>query len=155
MDAFRGTQVTPIRCKAPWTGKSSDATAYASYVALRNNLASEGFVGPVLDYIDKEIAKVYGRLPYGTKLASYPCIHLVDAIEAEARNIASGFKHRTKQSLQRVEFLLSTFQSGKVVTKLDSWNRLLRDVVMGGGDKPSETVVPRSVKIKRRWTAVY
>jgi len=155
MDAFRGVQVTPIRCKAPWTGKSSDATAFASYVALRNNLASEGYTGAVLEYLEKHITRTYGKLPYGTKLAAYPCIHLLDAIEAEARNIASGFKHRVKQSLQRVEFLLSTFKSGKVVTRLDSWNRLLRDVVMGGGDTPSETVVPRSVKIKRRWTAVY
>lgn len=155
MDAFKGTQVTPIRCKAPWTGKSSDATAFASYVALRNNLAKRGYVGSVLEYLDSTIAKTYGRLPYGTPRASYPCIHVDDANEAEALNVAHGFKSRLQQSLQRVEFLLSTFKSGKVVTGLDGWHRLTRNIVMGAGDRPSETVVPRSVKIKRSWTAVF
>ena len=154
MDAFKGVQVTPIRCKAQWTGKSSDATAFVSYVSTANLLAERGY-GAASEYLFREIARVYGRLPYGTKLSSYPCIQLSDAIEAEARNIASGFKHRVQQSLQRVEFLLSTIKSGKVITALDSWMRLLRNNVMGAGDTPSETVIPRSVKIKRRWTPVY
>jgi len=154
MDAFKGVPVTPVRCKATWTGKNSDAKAFASYIAVMNLLAEKGY-HIASQYVERELAKVYGKIPYGTSFSSYPCICIPDAIEAEARNIALGFKHRVQPSLQRVEFLLSTFRSGKVMTALDSWGRLLRDIVMGAGDSPSETVLPRSVRIKRGWTAVY
>lgn len=154
MDAFRGVQVTPLRAKTLWSGRKSDASALAAYVSLLNGFNAAGYTGAG-EYLCKMIEGVYGKLPYGTRYSSYPCIIVDDAIEAEARNIASGFKHRIQQNFQRVEFLLSVFKDGKVVTTLDSWTRLLRDMVMGGGDRPSEVVVPRSTKIKRRWTPVY
>jgi hypothetical protein len=152
MDAFKGHPVTPVRAKTRWSGRASDGSAYVSYVALMNNLASSGYQ-KCSDYVREKLEETYGRLPYGTSRASYPCVIVSEPETAEAYN-AKWFKTRTKQSYQRLEFYVKTLRSSRVVSKLDSWTRLLRDIVMGVGDDPITMVVPRSIQIKRGWTPV-
>lgn len=152
MDAFNGVQVTPSRLRKPWTGRSSDGTAFASYVSLANDLGEKGYTsasGLLFEYIQL----CFGRLPYASKDSGYPGINLPSSRHAEIANLRSGIPSRWSSRYQRLEFRVKFLDSPKLDTSLDSWPRLLRNSVSQAGLEPSKVVVPRSTKIKRGWRA--
>jgi len=153
MDAFKGTQVTPTRLKAPWTGRMSDGRCYVSYLEFSNHLEAKGYVDAA-GYIRRELEKVYGVLPRGTSFSSFPCVTVSTPEEAEAFN-KLHFRRRWNKALQRFEFKMLRTSSRRMTSKLDDWPRLLRQQVLPTGTETSTIVVPRSMGIKRGWSGVY
>ena len=154
VDAYKGVNVTPLRLRTQWTGRRSDGAALSSYSALANSLASAGYLG-ASDFIWKTLESVYGIIPYATSLSSFPSRVVASPEGAEDLNKSLGIRRRWNSSLQRFEFMVNKLVSRRIHTQLDSWNRLLRNVVAGRLDEPSVVVLPRSTRIKRGWAAVY
>jgi hypothetical protein len=152
-DAYNGVDVTPLRLKTPWTNRSSDGSAYVAFIELANALALRGY-DACSDAIRKEVDRVYGNIPYGTSRSSYPCIIITDPARAVFLN-GKLFRRRVNRRYQRIEFLLPSLSSRRIRTKLDGWQRLMRDVVSPAFSDPSVIVVPRSIQIKREWAAVF
>jgi hypothetical protein len=153
VDAFKGVVVTPARIRKPWTGRRSDGTAYASYVSLANSLSQRGYE-EASQYLWSALEGVYGKIPYGTELASYPC-RLVQCAELATIKNRRLFSFRWSSKTQRVEFRVPLTKSKKLGSTLDGWVRLLRNMVAIRVDDPSAIVVPRSMKIKRGWAPVH
>lgn len=152
IDAFKGVVVTPIRLRKLWSGRMTDGSAYASYIALANMLGSR--YPQFSSFLWERLERVYGVIPYGTRFASYPC-RIVDDVEICDLYNSSHFRRRYSRRYQRDEFNLRVLSSRKCETKLDSWTRLMRNLVSGQVDDPSSIVVPRSMSIKRGWRAAY
>ena len=152
-DAFKGHKVTPLRCKTQWTGRSSDGSAYVSYVALANAMSAKGY-HETASFLWKKLESVYGRVAAGTDRSSFPCRVFPSPEEAEAYN-AQKFRSRVSGRYQRTEFFVIRTKVRKAKTKLDDWTRLLRNQVSGRIDDPQTIVIPRSMQIKRGWAAVY
>lgn len=153
MDAYKGVDVTPVRLRTVWTARSTDGEAYASYVSYANNLLANGYVA-AYEFLLERLSSVYGGIPYGTETAPYPALLVADVRQALMRN-RRMFRSRFNAELQRWEVLLKKVESRKVLSTLDGWQRLLRDLVAPPGDDPDVLVVRRSNKIKRRWMPVF
>jgi len=151
VDAFRGVNVTPIRLKRLWSGHHRDGSALASYTSIANKLSDRGY-DVVADYIWKLIEKTYGVMPFGTSRSSYPCRIVIDPQVAEFRNLRL-FKARYSRRYQQVQFRFLKLRPKKSRTKLDSWPRLLKDMVFEPVEDPSLVVRPHSTEIKRGWAA--
>lgn len=153
MDAFNGVQVSPTRIRKLWNRRRTDATTYAAYVAYANDLSAKGYVS-ASDFLWKALRSVFGAIPYGLSDSPYPCRKVADAMVAHALN-ARRFVLRYNVELQRIEFLLPKLKVRKQTTTLDTWQRLLKSVVMPTSESdPSEVVVPHSTRIKWGWTGV-
>lgn len=131
-DAFKGHKVTPLRLRKQWTGRSSDGAAYASYISLANALSLKGYA-KCADRIWEELSRTYGLIPHGTETASYPCRVVASPEDAEHYN-ALHFKTRHSSRYQRIEFRVRRLRSRHSNTTLDSWPRLMRNIV-----SPSKT----------------
>lgn len=151
MDAFKGEQVTPSRLRKQWTGRQSDASAYAGYISLANALSQKGYY-LASGRIWKELHRVYGRIPAGLENSPYPCavVPTYEDVISENRNY---FPIRWNRGRQVIEFNVRYLQTKKSNSTLDSWPRLSRDILMGAGDDPQTVVIPRSTLIKRGWKA--
>jgi hypothetical protein len=152
MDAYNGEDVTPIRLHKRWSNRKFDGSALASYVSIANKMALHGYKG-VSDLLWQELERVYGKIPYGTFRASYPCRVIESALQAEHFNSVL-FRSRSNRNYQRIEFYLPRLSSRRVKSKLDDWPRLLRNTITPPFGDPSNIVVPRSMSIKRGWTSV-
>lgn len=150
-DAFKGVKVTPIRLRTLWSGRKTDGSAYAAYTKIANALQSEYKL--CSDVIWNQLEKTYGKIPYGTWRAGYPCRVVACPDEAEDRNLQL-FRSRRSRRYQRIEFKLPITSSRVKKSTLDGWTRMLRNFTIPPYDDPSSIVVPRSMLIKRGWTAV-
>jgi hypothetical protein len=153
MDAFKGVRVTPVRVRTLWTGRRSDGSAYASYIALRNNLIAEGYASAAA-YVERHLAKVYGVIPHGTQFSGFPCYIESCPVVASIKNARNNLRARYNESLQRLEWSVRMLKSAKELFAHDGWPRLLRNITMGSGQEPDSVVVPRSTYLKRGWMAV-
>ncbi|DAD50968.1 RNA-directed RNA polymerase [ssRNA phage SRR6255746_3] len=153
MDAFKGESVTVTKVRTLWTGKRSDGSAFASYIALRNQLKAGGYVQAAA-YVATHLGNTYGKIPYGTIFSGFPCFIVDDPVEASIKNARNDLKVRYNENLQRLEWNIRALKSVKVDFTPDGWPRLLRDITMGAGDEPDQVVVPRSTILKRGWAAI-
>lgn len=153
MDAYRGVCVTPTRVKTPWSEKASDGRLYVSWLATSNELRCKGY-DHAADLILGELSRIFGEIPRGTPFSAFPCVAVDSPEEAEAYN-GSKFRRRWNARYQRFEYRVLRTTSKHVVSGLDSWPRLLRNTVSPNSLDPSVIVVPRSMQIKRGWSAVY
>lgn len=155
VDAFKGVNVTPTRVKTLFSGKPSDGSAFAAYVATANQLELREY-RQAASYLWKKLEDCYGRIPCGTPRTSFPCrIVSSDPSVAEDLNLKAGYRSRYNTNLQRIEFQVKFIQAERRKTTLDGWHRLLRNCTISFSDSdPSVVVVPRSTKIKRGWRAV-
>jgi hypothetical protein len=154
VDAFKGVDVTPIRVKTRWTGRQSDSSSFASYTAFANLLFAKGGYDSVCKRVWGRVESVFGDLPFGTLNSSYPCKLVSDAEFAEALNLLGKFKRRLNKRFQRIEFQFLRLNPRKLTSKLDSWTRLIRDLLVPSIDDPQTMVSPRSIQLKRGWTPV-
>lgn len=149
MDAFKGEDVTPVKVRKLWTGRRTDATAYAAYSEYANHFARLGYAAAA-SFVREMLERTYGVMPYGTRYASYPCIEVPDAWEAFLYN-RKLFRSRWNRSLQRLEFRVKRLRPVRRPTTLDGWQRLSRDIFHGTGTDPSVHEVPRTSKIRLGW----
>lgn len=153
MDAFKGVCVTPTRLKALWSKKRSDGSAYVSYIAFANHMASKGYLN-TSDYVWKALAKTYGRIPFGVESTSFPCRVVSDPELAMRLNAKPG-RVRWSTTLHRFEFLVRKLKNTRVNATVDGWCRLLRNQLTSFEERdPSVNVLPYSLKIKYGWAAV-
>jgi hypothetical protein len=152
MDAFKGVQVTPTRVKKPWSGLRSDGVAYTSWIQLANNLLANGYT-EAYEFIHGELKKTYGKIPYGLPTSPFPCLTVPEYSVADSRN-RKQFKFRYNHDRQVIEFRVPFTRSRHQAVELDSWPRLLRDVLSSNIEDPSVDVLPRSSVIKRGWKAI-
>lgn len=150
VDAFKGTEVTPLRLKHQWTGRHTDGSAFSSYVSLGNRFSERGYT-KTSQFIWEELEKVYGKIPYGLKTSSFPCRWAKSFTDAILLNNSIGIKKRFNVRLQRVEFFVLIPRNKRIKAKVESWPRLLRNFVSPPFGDPSSIVVPRSMRIKRGW----
>jgi hypothetical protein len=151
MDAYRGIDVTPIKIRTPWSGRPSDAKSLLSWVEYSNSLRVR--YPKTADVIRRMIEQTYGRIPFGLSTSPFPCLQVQSAFEAEAANVASGFKWRWNEGLQRMEFRVKTARLRTRDSLLQGWNRLMCDLLTHHSAS-SEVVVPRSTLIRPRWCTV-
>lgn len=152
LDAFQGVEVTPLRLHTLWSNQPSDGSALSSYTAVANKLAARGYKF-ASDFVWKELDRVYGKIPYGTERASYPC-KVVNTPELATHLNSETFPKRFNRNLQRLEFHLPKISPRFRIVKLDGWTRLLRNLLVPPVGDPSLAVLPLSVKVKRGWTSV-
>jgi len=152
LDAFKGIEVTPTRLSTPWSGQSTDGSALASYVSLANALHSKGYLG-ASDLLWTRIEAVYGNVPYGTSISSFPCRIITSPLRAVHLN-RETHRWRVNRSFQRIEFSVLRLRARRIQSKLDGWPRLMRNMVTPPYGDPSVVVLPRSTQIKRSWMSV-
>lgn len=153
MDAFHGVQVTPARLRTRFDVKSSSSAAvYASYVSLLNQMRRKGYER-VAQFLEVRLRKLFGVIPYSLADSAFPGIECNEFVSVVRRNIEQGVRTRYNESLQRPEFYVPTVHTAKRGTRLFEWPRLLRDLVTPGVRDPDETVLARSVTLKRAWRA--
>jgi hypothetical protein len=153
MDAFRGEDVTPTRFKKLFTGTVTDGSAYVSYVSYANSLEAKGYKRTSV-LLWALIEQTYGLVPHGLADSPFPC-RVEDCWSTATRlNLLRGFKSRLNRELQRREFKVRMVTSRMSRTLLDSWQRLMRNLVMPPFLDPSVIVWPRSMKTKRGWSMV-
>jgi len=151
MDAFRGRDVTPVKAHTVWTGNSTDHEALVSWVAYANNLRDKGYSGAY--YTCKwHIEKLYGLIPYGDPRAPYISWR-VPSREIAANLNSWYFKSRWNPWIQGFEFKFRRVAAQKFESKLDGFQRLLRNVTSGPGPDPSVYSLPRRSIIRRGWTS--
>lgn len=151
MDAFKGICVTPIRVKTLWSGRKTDGAAYMSYIQFANQIAAD--YPNCSRYVWDLLERTYGKLPYGTSRAGYPCIVVNDPEVAEELN-SRVFRRRYRRIYQRNEFYVLRAFPKRTKSTLTGWPRMLRDLVSPPYEDPSSVVWPRSTVIKRGWTPV-
>jgi len=152
MDAFNGVPVTPVRLRTPWSGRA-DVSTYVSWIELANALFAAGYAN-VADSIWASLEGLYGKVPYGTSRASYPC-RLVDSVELAEELNSRAFRRRHRRRYQQEEFLVPRLIPRRKKTTLDGWQRMLRNLMMPPFSDPSAIVIPRSMIINRGWTPTH
>lgn len=150
MDAFNGAPVTPTRFKKLWSGRSSDAVAYNSYIELAQNLYDKGYK-LASERIILEVALVYGPVPYTCGTSPGNSIRVSTVFEAMLLNAKLGLRMRWNSALSSFEVLARTTVPRRRATTLDGWPRLLCNMVTPGALKSDDVVLPYSTKIKKGW----
>jgi hypothetical protein len=153
MDAFLGIDVTPTRVKTVWTEKSSDGGAYVSYVSTANHLRAKGYVS-ASQHIIRQVARLYGRVPYVTRSSALPGIVVESLTEAIQLNQAEGIVMKIHPDYQSPMARGSFLTPMRRDSELDDWPRLLRSLTVSAGDDPSVVVLPLSTKIRRGWRVI-
>lgn len=153
MDAYQGVEVTPVRFRTLWSGQPSDGSAYTSWVSYMNSLFMRGYQ-KCFDFLKAKIESTYGLLPYGIAESSFPNINVPDACLADGLNALLPLKSRYNASFQRDEFKVRYVRSRTKRTELDSWERLLRNLILGELVDPTSVVLPYSTRIQYGWKSV-
>jgi hypothetical protein len=149
MDAFRGIPVTPTRMKTPWV-ESRNGSTYAAWVAFANQMADKGYALCALHVWDK-LEKLYGFVPYGLSNSPFPCKIVSTMTQARALN-RGRVSIRWNAQYQRSEVRVNCLKGGRLSSTLDGWARMLRNLVSPSFDDPTSVVLPKSTKIKLRWS---
>jgi len=117
VDAYLGTNVTPVRLKNCWTSRPC-ADTYMSYLNFSNNLYKKGF--PITsDLIARMLYSVYTDIPSVDEELSCPSILNPPMSYRRPRR-------RYNRALQRVEMYVTDVSSRPVVKWIDGWSMLLR-----------------------------
>jgi hypothetical protein len=153
MDAYLGVEVTPVRFRTLWSGQPSDGSAYTSWCSYMNNLFMRGYT-KCFDFLKSKIESVYGILPYGTITSSFPNVNVPDACLADGLNAFLPVKSRYNAPLQRDEVKVRYVSNRTERSDLDSWERLLRNLILGELVDPTTVVLPYSTRIKYGWKSV-
>lgn len=151
VDAFRGVDVTPTRVHTLWSGKASDGNALMSYVAYANGLETRG-LHQTASFLWRAIRDVYGKIPYGTSKSAFPCREVGSWTKALILNLESGFRVRAVEDTGAIQVFTKYCRSRTGLTAVDSWERLLKNMVQEESDSPDEVVLSGySTQIKTGW----
>lgn len=150
MDAYKGIPVTPVKIHTLWSGRPSDGNAYASWVAYTNELSARGWP-QASSYMWKLIETVYGKVPYGTSCSAFPCRVEDSWMKSLIKNIEEGFRLRYLGITQEIQVNAISLRPKTISTRLDSWPRLMRNLVSPNDEDPTLVTLPRSVQLKRGW----
>jgi len=120
MDAYRGSDVTPVRIRTVWSHIPS-AKVYTSYLAYANSLYARGYVNTAYE-IATSLVAVYKSIPYwfDKRLPSpYPALAFIHPDNTEP-------KTRTNRSLQKREQKVLVVVPKHQSKELSGYSMLLR-----------------------------
>lgn len=166
LDAYKGTEVTPVRFRTVWSSLPSP-DVYTSWIAYANQLFDRQYYH-AYDYIVENLHRVYGDIPsddmFGVKTPPCPSLRDVPLDKRPKRR-------RVNKSLQKLEFLVYVVKSPSIIKDMNGWSMLLRYFTEGARPSvayPNGTAVrpsyrgetpfsvrlytrPRTSMLVRRW----
>jgi len=124
MDAYQGSDVTPIKFRSVWSSLRCP-DSYTSWIAYANSLVSQ--VNPTwsrkyhhtYDYIVGRLTAVYGDIP--TRDMHLACPSLVRVPETRR-----PIRHRVNRSLQKLQYRVWDVKSPNINHDITGWEMLLR-----------------------------
>jgi hypothetical protein len=118
MDAFKGSDVTPVRIRTVWSSSSS-ASVYSSWISYANSFFDKRFFG-VYDYIVRSLVAVYTTIP-GEDQVGKTCPSL-------RGGSANGMPIKTRYNphLQRREYYVRVVKAVQSCEPISGWSMLLR-----------------------------
>lgn len=130
VDAYLGTNVTPVRLRTVWTHHPSPES-YASWVAYANSMFIRRYYG-TYDYIVRALTQLYGAVPETDK-SFETCISLPAVPE--------GHRSTTRfyRPLQKGQRYIWDVRSRAIKKKIDGWSMLLRYFVEHGDQSSSSS----------------
>jgi len=117
MDAFKGAEVTPVRCRTVWS-ESRSPDSYVSWIAYANSFYRGGYY-LTYDKIVRELHRLYGRIPAKSMYLTCPSLEEVDDAWLPLRR-------RTNLSLQKTQWYVWDIKTPVVTVELPGWSKLLR-----------------------------
>jgi hypothetical protein len=153
MDAYKGVPVTPTRLRTVWSGKPGDGIAFTSYVETANSFSRNGY-SQTAQFLFKTVESTYGRLPWGSPDAGYPCRNCHSGYKALILNIELGLPIRWNAHTNVPEVKAVFLRGKKRASTLDGWPRVLRGITSHITRDPSTVAVPRSAKLVRKWLPI-
>jgi hypothetical protein len=163
MDAFKLNNVTPLRCKTPWSDLPSPEAA-VSWIEFTNLLQEQGLTD-VASYLRGQLIHRLGQIPISNRTDAIAYVFrnpdLTDADVQES--LFSMFAFRENRKLQHLEVRLPVPVPPRVTReKVPAWNELWRCSNQGPLDPfgftdriiPWQYTVPNRIGLKLRWVAV-
>jgi hypothetical protein len=128
VDAYKGTDVTPVRFRTVWTNHLSPSV-FESWIAYANSLYRRQYFNTYYTIVDR-LVHVYGRIP--EQSMGLPVPSLVEVPEDYRPN-----KWRTNTRLQKREWRVTDVKSRPISKEIDGWKMLLRTFAeTGSGSSP-------------------
>jgi hypothetical protein len=135
VDAFQGTDVTPVRFRTVWDESPRPGT-YTSWISYANSMWDRQYT-LCHEYIVERLQAVYGPIPSadmtGQKPNSYPNydrgVPVIPAPFPYLRGIPSQahlFKRRYNTKLHKLEYKVRVIKSPAIERSMDGWSMLLR-----------------------------
>jgi len=117
MDAFKGTDVTPVRLRTVWSSTPA-ASVYTSWIAYANSFYDRHYYS-TYDYIVGELNAVYGAIPDDSMFVTCPRLRVIP-------HDARSPKRRWNKNLQKFEYRVFDVKSPSITKDIDGWSMLLR-----------------------------
>jgi hypothetical protein len=117
MDAFNGTEVTPVRFRTVWSSSPSPES-YSSWIAYANSMYDKKYYS-TYDYIVGELNRLYGSIP-GEDM------HLACPSLRDVPDTARPKSRRWNKNLQKFEYRVFDLKSPSFNHRMNGWSMLLR-----------------------------
>jgi hypothetical protein len=163
-DAYKGVDVTPIRLRTRWNHRlRTDASQLVSYVELSNALHEAGYYRAA-DYIEQEVQRLYGVIPYveyrervnHKNLKSYVTSpgrvigFYRPGVNPITRNRSVGVRYGYNPHFQRQEIRGYIVRPCHFRYKEDNWEACLRTLVSGSTGLPRGVyAIPHRSRLQR------
>lgn len=146
VDAFQGTDVTPVRLRTVWSDSPSPGV-YTSWIAYANSFWDRGYYN-TYDKIVGLLHAVYGKkIPSEDMLLTCPSLRSLPESEKPRR-------WRTNPRFQRREFYVLDVKAPCINKCIDGWSMLLRYFAEAGTDSPLHAVHDRTRVRKGSWDPI-
>lgn len=155
MDAYKGTNVTPLKMRQVWSSNRTEILP--SYTAYYGWLVQNGYHRSAA-YIRKKVEARFERLPIATS-PDVDYLHWLEPYGDAWRYNRKHFKHRVNRDLQRFEINVLRTCARYKVTRAHDWSTLLEihsrqpDDYGREGELPGTYAVPHRSYLKRGWSA--
>jgi hypothetical protein len=116
MDAFKGSDVTPVRIRTVWSSRPS-ASVYCSWIAYANSYYDRRMFN-TYELIVSWLVSIYGYIP--GKEAGLACPSLVET----PAHVVPKFRYNV--SLQKKEYKVWDVKNVSIRQTIDGWSMLLR-----------------------------
>lgn len=147
IDAFQGSNVTPVRIRTVWDASPSPEV-YSSWIAYANSFYDKKYF-TTYDCIVRDLIRIYGKIPdKSMNITSCPCLR-------EVPDHARPDQVRTNRDLQRREYRVWTVSPVSEVHRIPGWSQLLRyfteksDSRSSSGNTQDDLLSSRSERVDR------
>lgn len=117
MDAFKGSDVTPVKIKTVWKSKPSP-DVYVSYLAYANEYYRRHYYS-AYETIVREMQAIYGYIPTTDLQLEVPSVPYVPVEQCKP-------KRRWNKNLQKFEYRVPVVRTRNVTKVIPGWSMLLR-----------------------------
>lgn len=149
-DAYYGIDITPVRLRTAWDGRSKSGAAFISWTHLANELRKRGFMKTAQSVLS-QLSEVWGRLQTTLSEEDFPgvVVESVQELTCPVRMAESSDPMRA--NYQRPEAYALVPKPKLMATDVDEWRRLHRNLTQGPGEFPDKDTVRGPVRLKPKW----